>query len=91
MRVNKSLDIYLSEIKDSLNFIAINKDIISTLQNSASNLYVIDQNFSQTRISVLLNDIFAEKTDIRGYFIYNFEHKTVFINSGRSIDFNSPF
>lgn len=90
-QVNTSLDLYLNEIKNSLNFISIDQDIIATLKDSTSNTFYYDQNQARSRISNLLNNIFAEKTDIRGYFIYNSEHRIQYINSGSSIDFDSPF
>jgi sensor histidine kinase YesM len=90
-QVNNSLDMYLNEIKDSLNFISINPIIISTIHDSISSRSQFDQTQNRSIISVLLNNIFAEKTDIKGYFIYNYEHQIQFINSNRNIEFNSPF
>lgn len=90
-QVNNSLDIYLNEIKDSLDFISITPVIISTLHDSVSNRNQFDQSQNRSLISVLLNNIFAGKTDIKGYFIFNYEHQLQFINSSRNIDFNSPF
>jgi two-component system sensor histidine kinase YesM len=90
-QVNQSLDLYLNEIKDSLHFLAIDQNLITMLKGSIleDGLHENDQN--RARISVLLNNMFSEKADIRGYFIYNEDNRTQYINSGTSIDFNSPF
>ncbi|MFD0619972.1 sensor histidine kinase [Paenibacillus sp. GCM10027629] len=91
-QTNQSLDLYLSEIKDSLHFLSVNKDLISNLQNSISkNNYAIEQDQIRVRITELLYNIFAEKSDIRGYFIYNNDYKISFINNKALIGYDSPF
>ncbi|WP_188887013.1 cache domain-containing sensor histidine kinase [Paenibacillus radicis (ex Gao et al. 2016)] len=90
-QVNQSLDLYLNEIKDSLHFLAIDQNLITMLQDSVSEEAGFESTQDRTRISVLLNNIFSEKSDIRGYFIYNQDYSKQYINSARSIDFQSPF
>ncbi|WP_246321046.1 sensor histidine kinase [Paenibacillus germinis] len=92
-QTNQSLDLYLSEIKDSLHFLSIDKDLISNLQNSISknNNYAIEPDQIRVRITELLYNMFAEKSDIRGYFIYNNDYKISFINNLSLIEYDSPF
>ncbi|NOU75276.1 hypothetical protein GC098_28485 [Paenibacillus sp. LMG 31458] len=92
-QTNQSLDLYLSEIKDSLHFLSIDKDLISNLQNSISknNNYAIEPDQIRIRITELLYNMFAEKSDIRGYFIYNNDYKISFINNLSLIEYDSPF
>ncbi len=90
-QVNRSLDMYLNDIKQSLNFMAIDQKLISILQESTSDNSKFDQNVIRGQISVLLNNMFSDKTDIRGYFIYNQDNQIQYINSGSSLDFNSDF
>jgi two-component system sensor histidine kinase YesM len=90
-QVNRSMDMYLNDIKESLHFMAIDQKLISILQESTSDNSSFDQNIIRSQISVLLNNMFSEKTDIRGYFIYNQDTQIQYINSGSSVDFNSKF
>ncbi|MCL6459243.1 MAG: hypothetical protein K6T85_14665, partial [Gorillibacterium sp.] len=90
-QVNQSLDLYLNEIKDSLHFLAIDQSLIAILQDSIYEDGMYDSNQNRARISTQLNNIFSEKSDIRGYFIYNYDHRKQYVNSARSVDFDSPF
>ncbi|KAA1177496.1 hypothetical protein PAENI_30285 [Paenibacillus sp. B2(2019)] len=91
-QTNQSLDLYLSEIKDSLHFLSVDKDLISNLQSSISkNSYAIEHDQIRVRITEILYNIFAEKSDIRGYFIYNNDYKISFINNKALIGYDSPF
>ncbi|MFF2090854.1 sensor histidine kinase [Paenibacillus sp. NPDC058174] len=90
-QVNQSLDLYLNEIKDSLHFLAIDQNLITMLQDSVLEEGGFASTMDRTRISILLNNIFSEKSDIRGYFIYNNDYRKLYINSSRSINFESPF
>ncbi len=92
-QTNQSLDLYLSEIKDSLHFLSIDKDLISNLQSSLSknNNYTVEQDQIRVRITELLYNMFAEKSDVSGYFIYNNDDKISFINNRALIGYDSPF
>ncbi|UKS28302.1 histidine kinase [Paenibacillus sp. HWE-109] len=90
-QVNQSLDVYLHEIKDSLHFLAIDQNLITILEDSITEGGVYESQQDRARISILLTNIFSEKSDIRGYFIYNYDHRKQYINSAQSIDFDSPF
>lgn len=92
-QTNHSLDLYLSEIKDSLHFLSIDKDLISNLQSSLSGKknYAIEQDQIRVRITELLYNMFAEKDDVTGYFIYNNDDKISFINNRAMIGHDSPF
>lgn len=92
-QTNQSLDLYLSEIKDSLHFLSIDKDLISNLQDSlfVKKNYAIEQDQIRVRITELLYNMFAEKNDVIGYFIYNNDDKISFINNRMKIGYDSPF
>lgn len=90
-QVNQSLDLYLHEIKDSLHFLAIDQNLITILEDSITEGGKYESQQDRARISILLNNIFSEKSDIRGYFIYNYDHRMQYINSAQSINFDSPF
>ncbi|MBJ6364338.1 sensor histidine kinase [Paenibacillus sp. GCM10012307] len=90
-QVNQNLDFYLNEIKDSLRFLAIDQNLITILRDTVPEEGKFESTQDYTRISELLNNIFSEKSDIRGYFIYNYDYRKQYINRTRSIDFDSPF